>query len=50
MQQVSMYGPWLLIQRRGLAEALEAALGAGASRLATAWGRVASMSRYLGAL
>ena len=49
-QQVSMFGPWLLVQRRRLAVTLEAAQGAGASRLATAWGRGASLSRYLGAL
>ena len=33
LQQVSMYGPWLLVQRRRLAKTLEA--GAGCGRLAT---------------
>ena len=50
MQQVSMYGPWLLVQRRRLAVTLEAAQDAGVSRLATAWGGGASLSRDLGAL
>ena len=36
-QQVSMFGPWLLVQRRRLASTLGADAGGGAWRLTVAW-------------